>query len=109
VPDAITFQRDRDWQAVRARCRALTLEARRELCELTGTEPLAPPRLLAQMASVRLPMGCDGEALERRLWAEHRIEIPVTRLEKDLLRISVAPYTRREDVERLLEALPRLL
>ena len=27
----------------------------------------------------------------------------------DLLRISVAPYTEREDVERLLDALPLLL
>ncbi|MGD0714897.1 MAG: hypothetical protein ABSB24_12020 [Gaiellaceae bacterium] len=31
------------------------------------------------------------------------------RPEKDLLRISVAAYTRREHVERLLEVLPRLL
>jgi len=50
------------------------------------------------MASVRLPPGCDGAELERRLWAEHRIEIPAMRPEKDLLRISVAAYTRREDV-----------
>jgi len=61
------------------------------------------------MASVRLPPGCDGAELERRLWAEHRIEIPAMRPEKDLLRISVATYTRREGVERLLDALRRAL
>ena len=27
----------------------------------------------------------------------------------DLLRLSVAPYTEREDVERLLDALPHLV
>ena len=108
VPDAIAFQRDRDWDEVRERCRALALEARDALCALFGTEPIAPPELLAQMASVRLPPDCDGAELERRLWAE-RIEIPAMRPQKDLLRISVAAYTSREDVERLLDALPDAL
>jgi selenocysteine lyase/cysteine desulfurase len=58
---------------------------------------------------VRLPQGCDGAGLERRLWVEHRIEVPVMRPEKDLLRLSVAAYTRREDVERLLAVLPGAL
>ncbi len=108
VPDAIAFQRDRGWDEVRERCRALALDARDALCALFRTEPIAPPELLAQMAGVRLPPDCDGAELERRLWAE-RIEIPVTRPEKDLLRISVAAYTSREDVERLLDALPGAL
>ncbi|HEY5059390.1 MAG TPA: aminotransferase class V-fold PLP-dependent enzyme [Gaiellaceae bacterium] len=109
VPDAIAFQRDRDWDDVRARCCALALETCGRLCALLGTEPIAAPELLAQMASVRLPAGCDGAALQQRLWDEHRIEIPVMRPEQDLLRISVACYTGREDVERLLDALPRML
>jgi isopenicillin-N epimerase len=108
VPDAIAFQRDRDWDGVRERCRALALETRDALCALFGTEPIAPPELLAQMASVRLPPDCDGAELERRLWAE-RIEIPAMRPQKDLLRISVAAYTSREDVERLLDVLPDAL
>ena len=108
MPDAIAFQRERDWDAVRTRCRALALEARDALCAIFGTEPIAPPELLAQMASVRLPPDCDGAELERRLWAE-RVEIPVMRPAKDLLRISVAGYTTREDVERLLDVLPDVL
>ena len=47
----------------------------RELCELLGTEPIAPEEMVLQMASVRLPVG-DGESLERTLWDDHRIEIP---------------------------------
>lgn len=109
VPEAIAFQRDRDWDDVRARCGALAREARENLCALLGTEPIAAPELLAQMASVRLPAGCDGAALHRSLWEEHRIEVPVMRPEQDLLRISVACYTSREDVERLLDVLPRVL
>jgi isopenicillin-N epimerase len=109
VPEAIAFQRERDWDEVSARCRALALEARDGLCAAFGTEPLAPDDMLLQMASVRVPAGVDGEALALRLWSEHRIEIPAMRPEKDLLRVSVAAYTTREDVERLLDALPPLV
>jgi isopenicillin-N epimerase len=101
VPDAIAFTRAHD---VRAQCVALAREARRDLCALLGTEPIAPEEQILQMASVRLPSP-DPE-LSQRLFDEHRIEIPVS---GDLLRISVAPYTTREDVERLLDALPHVL
>jgi isopenicillin-N epimerase len=107
VPDAIGFQADRDWDDVRKRCRALTREARRELCDLLGTEPLAPDAMLAQMATVRLPHPAPG--LSERLFAHHRVEIPVAGADDDLLRISVAAYTTREEVDRLLSALVREL
>jgi selenocysteine lyase/cysteine desulfurase len=44
-----------------------------------------------------------SEDLQRRLWEEHRIEIPWMR--DDVLRLSVAMYTERDDLDRLLEAL----
>jgi len=107
VPAAIAFQADRGWDEVRARCTALARRSRDELCALLGTDPIAPRELVLQMASVALPP-CDGEELQRRLFDEHRIEVPVSRRDR-LLRISVAGYTGREDVERLLDALPRLV
>jgi len=107
VPAAIAFQADRGWDEVRARCTALARRSRDELCALLGTDPIAPRELVLQMASVALPP-CDGEELQRRLFDEHRIEVPVSRRDR-LLRISVAGYTGREDVERLLDALLRLV
>jgi isopenicillin-N epimerase len=107
VPDAIRYQAERDWDAVRERCRALTREARAELCELVGTEPLAPAEMLGQMASIRLPRPDPG--LRDRLFMNHRVEIPVAGPNQDLLRISVAAYTTRDDVDRLLAALAREL
>jgi isopenicillin-N epimerase len=105
VPDAIAFQREHD---MREQCVALAREARRELCALLGTEPLAPDAQILQMASVRLPE--PQLDLSQRLFDEHRIEIPTMGPHRDdLLRISVAPYTEREDVERLLDALPDAL
>jgi len=107
VADAIRFQAERDWDEVAARCRALTREAREELCALLGTEPLAPASMLAQMAAVRLPRPEPG--LAERLFAAHRIEIPVMRPGHELLRLSVAAYTTRADVDRLVSALAREL
>ena len=105
VPDAIAFQREHD---VRERCCALAREARRELCALLSTEPLAPEAQILQMASVRLPEVQPD--LSQRLFDEHRIEIPTMGPQRDdLLRISIAAYTQREDVERLLDALPAAL
>ena len=63
--------------------------------------------MVLQLASVALPP-CDGAELQRRLFDEHRIEIPVTS-DGRLLRVSAAACTDREDVERLLDALPRAL
>jgi isopenicillin-N epimerase len=103
VPDAIAFVREHD---DRERCVAVAREARRDLCSLLGTEPLAPEEQILQMASVRLPHA-DLE-LSQRLFDEHRIEIPTTDGD-ELLRISVALYTEREDVDRLLAALPAAL
>jgi len=65
--------------------------------------PPAPEEQILQMASVPLPQPDPG--LSQRLFDEHRIEIPTMR-DDELLRISVAVYTGREDVDRLLEALP---
>ncbi len=99
VPDAIAFQREHD---VRERCVALAREARRDLCALLRTKPLAPEDMVLQMATVRLPE--PDPDLQRRLFDEHRIEIPVTR-DGTLMRISIAPYNDRADVDALLSAL----
>ncbi len=107
VPAAIRYQAERDWNAVGARCRASTREARAELCDLLGTGPIAPEEMLGQMASVRLPRPDPG--LCDRLFANHRIEIPVTGPDHDLLRISVAAYTTGDEIDRLSAALAREL
>jgi isopenicillin-N epimerase len=74
VPDAIRFQTERDWDAVRDRSRRLAREARHDL-EILGTEPLAPDSMIAQMAAVRLPRAVPD--LSERLFTRHRIEIPL--------------------------------
>jgi isopenicillin-N epimerase len=104
VPDAIDFQEARSWEDVRTRCRLLALDARATLCDRLGTEALAPDEMLGQMATVRLPE--PDPDLSDRLFAEHRIEIPVVGEFHDHIRLSVAAYTTAEDMDRLLSALP---
>jgi isopenicillin-N epimerase len=102
VPAAIEFVQEHDDAD---RCVALAREARRALCALLETEPIAPEAMVLRLASFRVPV--DAYALQRALWGDHRIEIPAMRA--DLMRLSAAMYTQWEDVERLLDALPALL
>ena len=103
VPDAIAFQRERAWDDVRARCVALAREARLELCAALGTEPIAPPEMVLQMASVQLPR--PDPDLEQHLFDDHRVEVHVMPPACELLRVSIAGYNDRADVERLLATL----
>jgi selenocysteine lyase/cysteine desulfurase len=84
----------------------LVCEARHDLCELLGTQPIAPDSMIAQMAAVRLPRPMAD--LSERLFTRHRIEIPLGR-GHDFLRLSVAGYTTRDEIDRLLAALVREL
>lgn len=111
VPAAIAFQAEHDWPRVRAECHALARWARAAVAELTGLPQLTAdsPAWYAQMVTLPLPPG-DEAALKRRLYDEHRIEIPVVRWQDGrYVRISVQGYTTRADVEALVEALAALL
>jgi isopenicillin-N epimerase len=98
VPDAIAFVEKHN---TRDRCIDLARRARGRLCELLGTEPIAPEEQVLQMASVRIPQ--HDPDLQNRLFADHGIEVPIS--DDMLMRISIAMYTTDEDVERLLDAL----
>jgi isopenicillin-N epimerase len=110
VPAAIEFQKRHRWHHVRRRCHRLAEEARVRLAELTGLEPLAPDeRWLGQMVAAPLPP-CEPEELKRRLYDEHRIEIPVQlRDGRPLIRASFQGYNDGSDLDRLLAALEALL
>jgi isopenicillin-N epimerase len=107
VPAAIAWQDEHEWAAVRDRCHELARRARNEL----DLEPLTPDsnEFFAQMVTLRLPKNAPRE-LQERLYAEHRIEIPVfERGDERFIRASFQGYNDTADLERLKAALVELL
>ena len=91
------------------RCRALTREAQTRLCGLDGVSAVSAPDMLAQMVTVRVATD-DADELQRRLYDEHKIEVPVrARKTEPLLRASFAPYNDESDLDALVGALGGLL
>jgi isopenicillin-N epimerase len=109
VPAAISFLERHDWPAVRRRCHALLREARRAVGDLTGLPALSPDtdEWYAQMASLPLPLPPGaGPALQRRLYEEFAVEVPVVTWEgQTFVRVSVQGYNSRADIAALVAAL----
>jgi isopenicillin-N epimerase len=116
VPAAIQFQAEHDWPRVQAECHNLLREARRRIEEYGRTavrpyEPICPdsPEWYAQMAAFPLPL-CDAGALQRRLYEEYRVEVPIIDWNgRQLVRVSVQGYNTPGDVGALVQALRALL
>lgn len=110
APEAIAFQKAHDWDAVRARCHALATEAQRQIDALTGMAQVVPPSNFSQMALSEMPLGTDARTLKRRLYDEHRVEVPVTVWGgRTFVRVSVQGYNTPADIEHLLAALSACL
>jgi isopenicillin-N epimerase len=100
VPAAIDFQAEHDWPRVRERCRALLAAAD------FGLEPLTDD--FVQMRGYRVEHP-DPPALKRRLYDEHRIEVPVFESRAGWsLRVSVQGYNDAADLDALATALAAL-
>jgi isopenicillin-N epimerase len=112
LPTAIDFQAALGWDAVRGRIRQLSDHVRRRLTGLCGLEPATPDHaeLRTAMTAFRLPPGSAASTIRHRLWHDHRIEAPVIdRPDGLLLRVSTHFYNTEEEVDRLAEAMPKLL
>ena len=104
VPKAIEVHATFDSE----RQRAIADEAQQRLGEL-GL-PLLPGEPAPFMRAFEIRGVDDPAELWSRLYAEHRVEVPVYEWEgRNLLRVSIGPYNDEEDVERLVAALGALL
>lgn len=111
VPDAIEFQAEHDWPEVRERCHALATQARQRIQALTGLAPICPESgdWYSQMVVAPLP-ATEGNDIFRRLYDEYHIVIAPIRFQ-DLtgIRLSFQAYNDQNDLDRLVDALVRLL
>jgi isopenicillin-N epimerase len=111
TPAAIRFLEEHRWDEQRARCHALAQSARERITALTGLPPLSPDSAdwYSQMITLSLPT-CDGSQLKTRLYDEFHIEVPIIIWQnRPHIRVSIQAYNTQEDVERLIEALGKLL
>ncbi len=111
VPAAIDFHEGIGRERILSRDRELARLVRQQLATLPGVEPAIPddPELSAALAAYRVPYADAGE-LQRRLWADYRIETPVLeRCGSVLLRVSTHFYNTIDEIVRLRDALEKLL
>lgn len=110
VPAAIDFWRALGGPELMAANRALADQAARLLAEAWGTPIGAPAALLGAMAAVALPGPLPADAVAAadvhdRLWAAHRIEVPIMWFADRLwARISAQAYNELADYRRLADA-----
>ncbi len=109
VPAALAFFRQAGWQAVREHNSELAFHGADLVARRIGT---SPPDAHAPAAAMRLvPLQralseAEARALERKLWAEHRVVVPVTSHGGwRWLRLSAQLYNTPGDYERLADAL----
>jgi isopenicillin-N epimerase len=107
VPAAIDFHERLGGARLRERNAALTREQAMMLARTWATERGAPDSLTGSMAAVRLPLHEPATAeraleLRRKLFDDHRIEVPVSPFAGALwARISAHAYNQAEDYARL--------
>ena len=95
------------WPEVRAKNRALALAGRQIVCDALGTPLPCPEAFIGPMASIPLSDG-NAEALGRRLYDEHRIEVPVFPWPvppRRVVRLSAQLYNTEDDMRALARAL----
>jgi isopenicillin-N epimerase len=95
------------WPQLMRRNRVLALAWRERLCAALKVAPPAPDEMIGTLAAVPLPDG-DAQALQDKLFFEHRIEVPIVPWPappRRLVRVAAQHYNSPGDLDRLLEVL----
>jgi isopenicillin-N epimerase len=112
VPTAIDFQEELGWPAIRERIAELAAYVRERLSTHPRLRLATPhlPRLHASMTAFELPATTKAQLLRQELWQRYHIEVPIVeRPDRLLLRVSTHFYNTEEEIDRLEEALAKLL
>lgn len=103
-------------QSARAYCRQLLQQAAQLLTEQWHTHTLAPVSMHSCMICVALPGALHdaaqhaSDAIQSRLWLQHRIEVPVKTIAGcNYVRLSVMVYNTLQDYQTLSDAVVNVL
>ena len=107
VTMGIIFMQDNNWPAVAKECHEMVLANAPLFYELLGTQPISPltNEWIGQMISIPIHTK-EPEVLQRKLFKEFNIEIPIMRQGEDIyMRYSINAFNSVQDLEALHNAL----
>lgn len=107
VPDCIAFMKKNNWEAVAESCHAIVLKNAQRFYDLLGTKPISPlsSEWIGQMLSIPIKTK-EPELLQRTLFTDYQIEIPIMRQEQDVyMRYSINAFNSEANLNTLYDAL----
>ncbi|NQS92226.1 MAG: aminotransferase class V-fold PLP-dependent enzyme [Chloroflexi bacterium] len=110
VPAAIDFHREHQWDEVREECQLMLADLLQKIEGLTGMPSIYGKNEgnFIQIGAAEIPPESEPQGLQKWLYEEYKIEIPVIEWENRwLIRPSVQGYNSQEDLDLLLEALEK--
>lgn len=105
VPDAIDFQAEWGFDAIRHRIAELQSYLRQRLDVILRLRRTTPhdPRMHGSMTAYWMPENGPADDVRRQLW-DRRIEVPITEWpDGRMFRVSTHFYTTEEEIEKLVE------
>ncbi len=110
VPTCIKFMAENDWITVRTACHEMVLANAERFYDLLESKPISPltSEWIGQMISIPIKTK-EPEILQRILFTEYNIEIPIMRQENDVyMRYSINAFNTIENLDTLYHALSEL-
>ena len=110
VPTCIKFMAEIDWITVRTACHEMVLANAERFYDLLESKPISPltSEWIGQMISIPIKTK-EPEILQRTLFTEYNIEIPIMRQENDVyMRYSINAFNTMENLDTLYNALSEL-
>ena len=110
VPTCIKFMAENDWITVRTTCHEMVLANAQRFYDLLESKPISPltNEWIGQMISIPIKTNAP-EVLQRRLFTDYKIEIPIMRQENDVyMRYSINAFNTIENLDTLYHALSEL-
>ena len=111
VTMSIIFMNDHNWPAVSKQCHEMVIANAPLFYELLGTQPISPltSEWIGQMISIPIKT-TEPEILQRKLFKEFNIEIPIMRQGEDIyMRYSINAFNTVQDLEALYNALKTII
>jgi len=106
VPACIKFMKEHNWTEVAKKCNETVLANAGRFFSLLNAEPVCPlnNEWVGQMISIHVNTN-DPEALQRKLFTDYKIEVPVARKANDFyMRYSINAFNTTADLDALYEA-----